>query len=126
MAGLRVHPIQYLMVGGALCLFYLLELSLSEHLGFVIAYCIASAAVVAMVASYSLVVLRRTRHAFVVAGSVTLLYGYLFILLRNEDYALLIGSIGLFVALACVMYTTRHVDWYAVRFGGGNERKNAS
>lgn len=125
MAGLRVHPIQYLMVGGALCLFYLLELSLSEHLGFVTAYCLASAAVVAMIASYSLVVLRRTRHALVVATSVALLYGYLFILLRNEDYALLIGSIGLFVALAGVMYTTRHVDWYSVRVGGQDERKNA-
>ncbi|NJN05579.1 MAG: cell envelope integrity protein CreD [Rhodobacteraceae bacterium] len=125
-AGLRVHPIQYLMVGGALCLFYLLELSLSEHIGFVISYCVASTAVVAMVASYSLVVLRRTRHAFVVAGSVALLYGYLFVLLRNEDYALLIGSIGLFVALAGVMYTTRQVDWYAVRVGGRQEPKNAA
>ena len=114
LAGVRVHPIQYLMLGGALCLFYLLELSLSEHLGFPLAYAIASISVIGMVAAYCVVVLHRIRRALVVGAGVALLYAYLYILLMNEDYALLIGSVGLFAILAAIMYVTRRVDWYAV------------
>ena len=114
LAGVRVHPIQYLMLGGALCLFYLLELSLSEHLGFPVAYAIAGASVIAMVAAYCAVVLRRVSRALVVGLGVGLLYVYLYILLMNEDYALLIGSVGLFVILAAIMFATRRVDWYSV------------
>jgi inner membrane protein len=101
------------MLGGALCLFYLLELSLSEHLGFPFAYVAASAAVIGMVAAYSVVVLRRLSRATVVGAGVTLLYAYLYLLLMNEDYALLIGSVGLFVILGGIMFATRRVDWYA-------------
>lgn len=114
LASVRVHPIQYLMLGAALCTFYLLELSLSEHLGFPLAYALASAAVVGMVAAYGVVVLKRISRAGVVAAGVAMLYVYLYILLMNEDYALLIGSIGLFVILAAIMFATRRVDWYAV------------
>jgi inner membrane protein len=114
LAAVRVHPIQYLMLGGALCLFYLLELSLSEHVGFPLAYAIASVAVIAMVAGYSVVVLHHLRRALVVVVGVALLYAYLYILLMNEDYALLIGSVGLFLILAAIMHATRRVDWYAV------------
>jgi inner membrane protein len=113
LAGVRVHSIQYLMLGGALCLFYLLELSLSEHLGFPFAYVAASAAVIGMVAAYSVVVLRRLTRAIVVGAGVTLLYAYLYLLLMNEDYALLIGSVGLFAILGAIMFATRRVDWYA-------------
>src|SRR4030095_14811810 len=84
LAGVRVHPIQYLMLGGALCLFYLLELSLSEHLGFPLAYTVASIAVVGMVAGYSVVVLHHIRRALVIVAAVSLLYAYLYILLINE------------------------------------------
>jgi len=114
LTGVRVHPIQYLMLGGALCLFYLLELSLSEHLGFGMAYAVASTSVIGMVGAYCRSVLHRTRRALVVASGVALLYAYLYILLVNEDYALLVGSVGLFVILAAIMYVTRRVDWYAV------------
>ena len=114
LSGIRVHPIQYLMLGGALCLFYLLELSLSEHIGFPAAYALASLLVVAMVGAYSRAVLRHPRHALVVAAGVALLYAYLYLLLMNEDYALLIGAIGLFTILGAIMYVTRRVDWYAV------------
>jgi inner membrane protein len=113
LSGVRVHPIQYLMLGGALCLFYLLELSLSEHVGFAAAYAAASVAVLAMVGAFCLVALRRGSRAVVVASGVGLLYAYLYVLLMNEDYALLIGSIGLFVVLATIMFATRRVDWYA-------------
>lgn len=112
LARVRVHPIQYLMVGAALCLFFLLELALSEHLGFPVAYGLASAAVVAMVGAYSRAVLHATGRASIVAAGVAALYAYLYLLLMNEDYALLIGSIGLFAILGGIMYATRRVDWY--------------
>src|SRR5262249_54048905 len=112
LAGVRIHPIQYLMIGAGLCLFYLLELSLSEHIPFAAAYAVATAAIVAMVAGYSLAILRRARRAAIVATGVAGLYGYLYVLLTNEDYALLIGSIGLFIVLAAIMLVTRRVDWY--------------
>ena len=113
-AGVRVHPIQFLLLGAALCLFYLLELSLSEHLAFPLAFAIASLAIVGMVMAYGLVVLRELHRALVVGSGVGLLYVYLYVLLVNEDYALLFGSIGLFVILALIMYATRRVDWYSV------------
>jgi len=110
---MRVHPIQYLLVGAAMCLFYLLELALSEHLGFASAYTVAAVAVVALIASYSLAALNSPRRAGIVGGLVAALYAYLYVLLKNEDYALLIGSVGLFLMLAAVMYLTRRIDWHA-------------
>jgi len=75
-----------------------------------------------MVGAYSLVVLRRRNSALIVAARVAALYAYLYLLLRNEDYALLIGSVGLFAILAGIMYVTRRVDWYATgRSRAGNE-----
>jgi inner membrane protein len=112
MAGTRVHPIQYLMLGAALCVFYLLELSLSERLNFSLAYGIASLAILGLVAAYSRVIFKRGQRAVLVACGVAGLYGYLFVLLTNEDAALLFGSIGLFVILGAIMFVTRRVDWY--------------
>jgi len=113
MAGTKVHPIQYLMLGGALCVFYLLELSLSERLSFSLAYGIASLAILGLVAAYSYVIFKRGPRAVIVAAGVAALYGYLFVLLTNEDAALLYGSIGLFVILAGIMFVTRGVNWYS-------------
>lgn len=112
MAGTKVHPIQYLMLGAALCLFYLLELSLSERLNFALAYGIASLAILGLVAAYSYVIFKRSSRAAIVAAGVAALYGYLFVLLTNEDAALLYGSVGLFVILAGIMFVTRGVNWY--------------
>jgi inner membrane protein len=115
LAKVRIHWIQYLLVGAALCLFYLLELSLSEQLGFVAAYTLASAAVVGLITTYSLAVLKRVGRAALLGFAVAILYTYLFVLLNNQDYALLVGSIGLFSILAAVMYLTRRIDWYNLR-----------
>lgn len=112
LARTRVHPIQYLLLGAAMCVFYLLELSLAEHLKFTIAYGIACFAVVALIAAYSRVIFRKARHMAVVVGGTTILYGYLFVLLTNEDAALLVGSIGLFASIAGIMFATRGIDWY--------------
>lgn len=106
-----LHSVQYLLVGAALCLFFLLELSLAEHIGFGVAYALASGGIVGLVGGYAWAVLRHAGRAGVVAGIVTTLYGYLFVLLTNEDYALLAGTLGLFAALAAVMWLTRRVDW---------------
>ncbi len=119
-AGVRVHPIQFLMLGGALCLFYLLLLALSEHLAFSLAYGISSIAVIGMVAAYGFVVLRGLTKALAVGLGVASVYVYLYVLLVNEDYALLLGSIGLFLILGLIMYATRHVDWY----GAGTASKD--
>jgi inner membrane protein len=108
--GARVHPIQYLILGAALCLFYLLELSLAEHLGFGLAYVLASAAVTTQVTLYSRSALGGGKP--LVMGAVTsTLYGLLYLLLREDDYALLVGSLSLFAMLSAVMFLTRRVQW---------------
>ncbi|NLG84013.1 MAG: cell envelope integrity protein CreD [Firmicutes bacterium] len=116
----RIHPIQYLLVGLALCLFYLLLLSLAEHLGFLPAYLLAAAAVVALITFYAAGVLRERIAVVATAFTLAGLYGFLYFLLINEDYALLIGSLGLFAIMAMVMYLTRKIDWYAL----GTSREN--
>lgn len=108
----RLHPIQYLLVGFALLIFYSLLIALSEHIRFGYAYLISSAAVVGLITFYARWALGSVRLAALVGGILVILYGYLYTLLQLEDYALLMGSIGLFVALACVMYVTRRIDWY--------------
>lgn len=109
---LKLHPVQYLMVGSALCLFYLLLLSLSEHLGFRPAYAIASAAVVLVIGGYCKAILKTGLQTVIVACMLMVLYTFLYFLLQVQDYALLVGSLGIFVILTVVMYITRKVDWY--------------
>ena len=118
LAKLRVHPIQYLLLGSALCVFYLLEISLSEQIGFGMAYLLASLSVVGMVVAYSKVIFKTLGHATIIGLVVAALYGHLYILLNNEDYALLVGSLGLFVILGLIMFLTRGVNWFATQFPG--------
>lgn len=116
-----LHPVQYFLVGGALCLFYLLLLSISEHAPFAVAYAIGSIATVALISSYGAALLRSRIRVAGLAGVLALLYGYLYVLLQLEDWALLMGSIGLFLILALVMYATRRVDWGAAHLGKARE-----
>ena len=109
----RTHFVQYLLVGAALCLFYLLALSLAEQIRFLYAYAIASAVDIGMIALY----LGRTVSRFVgfLVGTVlSAIYAYMYMLLQMEDYVLLSGTVGLFVALGLVMYATRNVDWFSI------------
>lgn len=108
----RIHPFQYLLVGLALCIFYTLLLSISEHLPFALAYLIAAAAIIGLVSIYSRFVFKSPRMAILLFLVKTVLYGFIFIIIQLQDYSLLVGSIGLFVALAVVMYLSRKVDWY--------------
>lgn len=112
--GLRIHPVQYGMVGFAMCLFYLLLLAISEHLGFGTAYLTAAVATVVLITTYSATVLRTRGRATVLGLSLTTLYGVLFVLVQLQTYALLVGSLVLFLVLAAAMYLTRDIDWYDV------------
>lgn len=113
---LSLHPLQYLMVGCALVVFYLLLLSLSEHLGFAWAYGLATAATVGLVTAYAARILASgLRGGGVMAGWLGTLYGFLYTLLQLEDLALLLGSIAVFLMLAALMYFTRRIDWYTMR-----------
>lgn len=119
-SGLRIHPIQSLLVGTALCLFFLLELALSEHLGFHFAYLVAASAVVLLVTVYCVFVLRRKWRSLVTGGVVAAVYAYLYIVLLSENSALLFGSLALFVALGLVMFLTRHTNWSQLEVEGGD------
>lgn len=109
----RIHPIQYLMVGCSIIIFYLLLLSISEHIAFGWAYLIAASGVVLQVSLYCYSILKTRKFALQVGSLLTALYIFLYLLLRLEDSALLIGSISLFVLLGIAMYVIRNVNWYA-------------
>ena len=107
-----IHPVQYLLIGLALVLFYTLLLSLSEQIGFTGSYIVSSLAIIGLITLYSKTIFSQNKMVAVLAGILIILYGFLFIVLRSEDYALLLGSIGLFIVLAIVMYLSRKVQWY--------------
>jgi len=109
---LPVHPMQYAMVGFALALFYLLLLSLSEHIGFLLAYLLSAAACVALIGFYVSSVLGSLKRGAALSGLLVALYALLYGLLGAEDYALLIGSVLVFVLLSVVMLLTRKLNWY--------------
>lgn len=111
---LSVHPVQYGLVGLALAFFYLLLLSLSEHIGFALAYIISSIACVTLIGFYVSYVLRSFRRGLGLTCGLALLYSLLYGLLSAEDYALLMGSILLFALLGTFMLLTRKVDWYSI------------
>lgn len=110
----RVHPIQYILIGMAILIFYTLVLSLSEHMHFNYAYLLSAAAVTLMISGYAKAIVSNPRFALTILGILTILYSYLFIVLQLEDYALIMGSIGLLIILAVVMYMTRKINWYEV------------
>ncbi len=110
----RIHPVQYLLVGLALCIFFALLLAISEHTSFNLAYIIAGISVTALIAVYVKAVFKSQRLTTLLTLLLVLMYGFIFTLLQLQDYALLIGSIALFIILAIVMYISRKIDWYAV------------
>jgi inner membrane protein len=114
MQKLVVHPVQYGLVGLALALFFLLTLSLSEHLPFNAAYWLAAGASIALLAYYVAHVLGGWRRGVGFSALLAGLYGLLFGILQSEDAALLMGSVALFGLLGAVMVLTRKVDWYSV------------
>ena len=114
---LRVHPVQYLLIGLAIIIFYTLLLSISEQINFGAAYLISAGGVIGLITGYAKAILKNRMVTVMVCGILTILYAYLYILLQLEDYALLMGSVGLFLVLAVIMYLTRNIDWYAIQQG---------
>lgn len=108
----KVHPIQYLLTGSAICLFYVLLLSLSEHFSFNTAYLISCISILIMIGIYAKGMFKSIKIASLIVIILGLLYGFFYSLLQLQDYALLMGSIGLLIVLAIIMYTTRNIDWY--------------
>ena len=113
--GVRVSAVEYLLMGAALVLFFVLLLAFAEVIGFTPAYIVASAAIAGLNTAYSAAVLSSWRRATFIGGLLAGLYAVLYILLSLEAFSLLIGSMLLFAALAAVMYATRRIDWGARR-----------
>jgi inner membrane protein len=109
---LRVHPVQYVLVGTALLMFYLLLIALSEHIRFFYAYLTGASACTLLLTCYFGAILRSHRFGLLLGAGLSLLYAVLYVILQAEDYAMLMGSMLLFVVLAGLMLATRHFDWY--------------
>ncbi len=109
----RIHPVQYLLVGLSISIFYVLLLSLGEQIGFNLSYLISGVAIVGLITAYAASIFRHLKLTMILGICLVLLYVFLFILIQLQDYALLLGSIGLFVAMGLIMYTSRNVDWYS-------------
>lgn len=107
----RLHPVHYGLVGASLTLFYLLLLSFAEHIGFLPAYIVATLAAIGLISGYSYSILKSAYKGAAVGGFLLVLYGYFYIVLLEQEYALVFGSAGLLTALGLVMYLTRDVDW---------------
>lgn len=110
--GLRIHAMQYLLVGLAMAVFFLLLISLSEHIAFPLAYLLSGGACVALLGAYLSGVLRSVKPALAFSSGIALLYAVLYGVLQSEDNALLMGALLLFAVLAMFMLSTRHLDWY--------------
>jgi inner membrane protein len=108
----KIHPFQYTLVGLALCLFYVLLVSISEHSNFNFAYGISTLGIVSMVALYSLSIFKRRKLTVILITTLTGIYGFLFVTLQLSEYALLMGSLGLALILGATMYFTRNINWY--------------
>jgi inner membrane protein len=112
MSGQRVHPAQYVLIGLAQIVFYLLLLSIGERVGFDLAFVIAAAATVSLISAYAGWVFASRARGLQALAAFTVLYGLIYVLMRLEDWALLVGAVASFAAIAAVMFFTRKVDWY--------------
>lgn len=108
---ISIHIFQYTMIGLALIMFYTLLISITEHSSFRLAYIIAGLSVVIMITVYSYSILKNVKFPMLIAFSLSALYSFIYVIIQLENYALLAGSIGLFLILGAVMYFSRKIDW---------------
>ncbi len=111
MSKINIHPFQYLMIGLALTMFYTLLVSVSEHSNFLKAYLIAGISVISLITMYSKSILKTLKFPIFIGFSLTALYTFIYVIIQLENYALLVGSIGLFLILGTVMFVSRKIDW---------------
>ena len=108
---INIHIFQYSMIGLALIMFYTLLISITEHSTFSFAYTVAVTSVVAMITLYSISILKNRKFPMFIGIALSVLYTFIYVIIQMEDYALLVGSIGLFLILGAVMYFSRKIDW---------------
>lgn len=111
----EVHPIHYILIGFALCIFYSLLLSISEHLNYSWAYLISSVMTIGLIYLYTKSIIKENRFALMVGCALIILYGFIYTIIQMEDYALLMGNIGLFIVLALLMFTSRKINWFNIQ-----------
>lgn len=116
--GVKIHPIQYIIVGLALCVFYTLLVALSEHIAFKYAYLISSVSIIVLVTLYAKSIFNNKKLTALICLILATLYLFIYSIIQMEDYALLMGSIGLFIVLATIMYLSRKIDWFAIKTKG--------
>ena len=108
---ISIHIFQYGMVGLALIMFYTLLISITEHSSFSVAYAVAGSSVVVLISLYSVSILKNRKFPAFIGLALSVLYTFIYVIIQLEDYALLVGSVGLFLILAAVMYCSRKIDW---------------
>ncbi len=109
---IRIHPFQYILIGAALIIYYTLLLSLSEHFGYNTSYIVASAATTLLISLYAATFLQRLQLSILFALLLSVFYTFIFVIILQQDYSLLIGSIGLFIVVGALMYFSRKINWY--------------
>lgn len=112
MRKVRIHPFQYILIGAALIIYYSLLLSISEHVGYNIAYLVATAATVVLVSLYSTTFLVERKLVFIFSFLLVFFYGFIFVIIQLQDYSLLLGSLGLFFIIGLLMYFSKNINWY--------------
>jgi inner membrane protein len=108
----RIHPFQYILIGAALIIYYTLLLSFSEHIGYNLAYFISSAATVGLITAYSTTFFDHPRLVALFSALLVLFYVFIYVIILQQDYSLLLGSVGLFLIIGTLMYFSRKVRWY--------------
>lgn len=108
----RIHPFQYILIGSALIIYYTLLLSISEHVGFNIAYVFSSLLTVLLISFYSQTFMQNRNWAITVGAFLLSFYTFIYIITLQQDYALLMGSVGLFIIIGLIMYLSRKINWY--------------
>jgi inner membrane protein len=109
---IRIHPFQYILIGAALIIYYTLLLSFSEHVGYNMAYIISSLATVTLISLYSTTFFANRKMSVLFSLLLVLFYTFIYVIILQQDFSLLLGSIGLFVIIGTLMYFSRKVKWY--------------
>ncbi len=109
---IRIHPFQYILIGAALIIYYTLLLSFSEHVGYNLAYIISSLATVSLIGAYSTTFFRNLKLTVLFTTLLVLFYTFIYVIILQQDFSLLLGSIGLFIIVGSLMYFSRKVSWY--------------
>lgn len=117
-----IHPVQYILVGIALVVFYTLLLSISEYLNYNFAFIISAAAVILLIAAYLKAILKSNKLTLLISGILFILYAFIFVIIQLQDLSLLIGSIGLFLILGLIMFYSRKINWYNLNLNEDKEQ----